>query len=320
MGRTDAVLIVNPRSAAGATARKLPLIRQLADRHFDKWEIRKTEAPGHAASLAAEAIEEGWSTIVAVGGDGTTHEVVNGFFTPEGETRGDALLAMIPAGTGSDLIKTLRIPTALEAAVGMVGQGATTHIDVAWCTFVGTDGQPRSEAFVNVAGFGANGEVVRLANQGSKRFGGMPTFLQATLRAIASYRPEEVRLRYTDAQGDTGEWQGKLMAAFLANGRYAGGGMLVGPDATLEDGLVDLTVIPEMPALTLARHLPKLYTGKLGRVSEVLTLKVSTLEVEPVGRAEIRLDLDGEDPGICPLSVRVLRKVVRVRVGADYSG
>ena len=123
-------LIVNPRAAAGKAGKQQLGIEDSVNKWFANWEIRITKAPGHASQLAAEACQEGFDIVAAVGGDGTCHEVVNGMIKDDQAIRSETVLSIIPIGTGSDLIKTIKTPKNVSAALSIAANGPTKKVDV----------------------------------------------------------------------------------------------------------------------------------------------------------------------------------------------
>jgi YegS/Rv2252/BmrU family lipid kinase len=309
-----ACFIVNPRSAAGATGRRLSELQALGAARFTEVSVRETLRPMHGAELAREALREGFDLIVAVGGDGTVNEVVNGFFE-EGSAeplRPGAALAVLPAGTGGDLVKTLGVPRDWAQAVAFAADTPSQMTDVVVVDLVNADGQPVRRLGINVTGIGMSGEVVRRANQGTKRLGGTVTFGLATLGAMASWKAPEVRLTW-EAEAGPGSWTGPLSNLFLANGRYCGGGMHVGKGGEMDDGRVELTLIPELPLHKMLRATPRLYSGDLFDVDGVTRLSVTRLEAEVVKGGGVLVDVDGEQPGVLPLRLSVLPRAIPVR-------
>ena len=306
------VCILNPRAKAGEGGRLVRRVEEAMGRCFATGEIWHTEGPGHASELAARAVEAGADIVAAVGGDGTCNEVVNGLFDGDRCRDGKVVLSLIPVGTGSDLSRSLLAPSNLQEAFWIAATGMTLRADVGHLVFGPSQ---RQRVFLNVAGFGANGEVVKRANASSKRLGGRATFLKATLGALGSYEPPELRVRWEDAEGVEGSWQGKLMSAFVANGAWCGGGMHVGRGGSLLDGLFDLTLLPPLPPHRLAAHGWRLYEGSLWRVPGVVRVKAARVHAEVVSGVAPLLDVDGEQPGELPATLRCLRRALQVRGG-----
>lgn len=306
-------LVVNPASAGGRTGRRLEALRRAADRCFGRWELRETEGPGHATVLAAEAVAEGFDVVASVGGDGTHSETVNGLFDGAVPRNPDVVFGAVPAGTGSDLVRTVGMPNGLEAALEVLAGGETRRSDVLEARLASGDGDPVLRLCVNVLSFGASGEVVRRANRSSKRLGGTATFLGATLSSLVSYRPGVVHLHWTDAEGDDEEWDGPLVAGVVANGEYFGGGMPIGRGSSMQDGLGDLVVVPRLSNARLIAGIPRLYTGRVDRVPGVVRRRMVSLDAEAVDGSGLLVEVDGEQPGTLPLHVRVLPGTLLIR-------
>lgn len=299
-------LIANPRSGAGGTGRRLDALRRAADAELGAdWELWQTEGPGHASELARRAALAGFGRVVAVGGDGTASEVVDGLFDDDRPVR-PVVFGLVHAGTGGDLRKTLNVPADPREALAVLRTAAPRPTDVLWTSLVGPDGARRVRRCINVAGFGMNGEVVERANRSSKRWGGRWTFLEATARTVATYRPSPVRISWEDADGGQGEWVGPLASAFVANGQYCGGGMWVGRGGSMQDGLADLTILPELPLLRMILGTPRLFRGTIENVKGVSRHRVRRIAAIAEGESEIRVDIDGEQPGVLPIEMRVL--------------
>ena len=208
-------LIVNPKSAGGRTGRDLEELEREVAKRFSQATLTTTRGPGDAEVRAKEAVQAGAEVVVAVGGDGTANEVVNGLRDAPAST----VMAVLPAGTGSDLVKTLRMPTRMDHALDLVARGGGRAVDVVDLE-LGAERRPRR--CINVAGFGVNGEVVARANRSSKRLGGTATFLWATATALATYVAPTVRIEWEAADGRSDGWSGRLSAAFLALVRRSG--------------------------------------------------------------------------------------------------
>lgn len=304
--------VVNPRSGGGRTGRRIPEIRSALAAHFDDIDLRATEGPGGGFEVARDAYREGHRRFVAVGGDGTVHDVVNGLLAdgvPEAHER--AVLGVVHGGTGGDFVKSLGTPTRLDEAVAHVASATPRDCDVMRCTLQGHEGVEVQRYCINVLGFGMNGEVVRRANQSSKRLGGRLTFAVATMRALGSYETPTVRITWVDQNGLDGQWEGPLASAFVANGGRCGGGMVVGA-GVLDDGVVDLAVIPDLPLWRTILATPHLYDGRLQNVKEVSSASIRHLDAIVLNGKSALVDLDGEQPGLLPLRASVVAKALLV--------
>ena len=307
------VFVVNPRSAGGATGRRLPELEAAAAQWLTDWRVVRTTRPGEASALAAEAATSGADVVVAVGGDGTANEVVNGLFEGESVRRAATSFALLPAGTGSDLVKTLRMPRDISESIRTLAQAAPRPVDVVALRLTSPAGHSVSRIGINVTGFGANGEVVRRANLSSKRLGGRLTFLRATVATLLTWEPTPTRIAWIDGNGQPGSWEGVLVSAFVANGAFCGGGMWIGRGGAIDDGLLDLVIVPSLGVARTIAASPRLFSGTADRVNNVSRIAVRSLEAETTDGRPMLVDVDGEQPGVLPLNARVLPKALLVR-------
>jgi diacylglycerol kinase family enzyme len=307
------VLVVNPRSAAGATGRRIPEIEAAAAAVFDDWRIARTTRPGEASDLAAAAAAEGADVVVAVGGDGTANEVVNGLFDGTTLRRRETAFAILPAGTGSDLVKTLRMPRDIAQSLRVIADASPRPVDAVAVGMVGHAGEPVKRIGINVTGFGANGEVVRRANRSSKRLGGRLTFLKATVETLLTWAPTPTRVTWVDGDGKSGSWEGVLTSGFIANGAYCGGGIWIGRGGAIDDGLLDLVLVPQLGPIRTIVSSPRLFSGTMDHVKDVSRIAVRSLEAATTDGRQMLVDVDGEQPGVLPLNAQILPKALLVR-------
>jgi YegS/Rv2252/BmrU family lipid kinase len=308
-------LVVNPHAGAGRARMQVDDIRRAADRAFEKWDVRVTEGPGHAETLAAAAVTEGFDLVAAVGGDGTCHEVVNGFFDGERPRSKTCAFAVVPMGTGSDLVRSLHTPRALDAALWVAATGVTLPTDVGFVELFDHEGKPVVRRFINVAGFGAQGDVVRRANEMDKRWGGKVTFLRASIASARSYPPPRVTLHW-DGPNGASSFDGEILSTFVANGEYCGGGMWVARGGSMHDGMFDVTRLVPIPFARLVLQVHRLYDGHLDRMSCATRFLATSLTAEPTDPSErVPIDLDGEAAGRLPATFRILSRGISIRAG-----
>lgn len=303
------VFVVNPNSAAGRTGARVAELERLAANHFESATIMLTQSVGDGIRLARDAAESGAELVVAVGGDGTASEVVNGLTLAGGATA----FAVLPAGTGSDLVRTLKVPSDWEHALRVIRDAETRLADVMAVACQNSSGLVQRFG-VNVVGFGMAGDVVARTNRSSKRLGGKLTFLLHTLRSAVAWRPPEVQLTWCDEHDREGRWSGRLMNVFLCNGSYCGGGMWVAPHGDISDGLLDMVVIPDAPLPTAALRSRHLYSGKISEVPDVVTARVKWLRAESDVLTRVPVDVDGEAVGYSTLEVHSRPSALRLRL------
>jgi YegS/Rv2252/BmrU family lipid kinase len=249
--------------------------------------------------------------VIAVGGDGTVNEVVNGFADEAGEPLGTAAaLGVVERGTGCDFIRTYGIPKKLPDALRVIADGRTRTVDAgrATCRSADGDGEIR-RLFANVGSCGLTGDVATRANGSSKRLGGTVAFLAATIAAFAAWRNVPFRI-VLDGQVR------ELVAnnVICANGRQFGGGIKIAPNAEPDDGLFDVVVIGDVGKLALARNVHRMYLGTLEKDPRVDVTRARDVLVEP--ERPLPVELDGELPGQTPVRFEVLPRLLRVLVPA----
>jgi YegS/Rv2252/BmrU family lipid kinase len=300
-------VIVNPAAQNGSAGRRWPRLAERARGLGLELEPVFTEAPGHATVLARAAADDGRELVAALGGDGTVNEVVNGL--AEAGVDGPEL-AILPLGTGRDTIRTYGIPKRAEHALELLRRGRTRTIDLGRATFQATTGGEGSRFYVNIGSCGLTGAVAARAERTSKRLGGTPSFLYATVTTFAAWRNIPFSVQVDDGPPL------ELVAnnVICANGRAFGGGINICPQAEPDDGLLDVLVWGDVGKLDLALNLPRLYRGTHLGHSKVTVLRARRVRVEP--SRPLPLELDGELPGTTPATFEVVPGALRLRVPA----
>src|SRR6058998_1020964 len=216
------VAILNPKSANGKTAESWAKVRS----HLPgPLEALETKAPGHGIELTAHAIKNGARTIIAVGGDGTINEVVNGFFDGDQLISKETILGIIPHGTGSDFRRILNVPLDEKEAAAVIHSGQPRMVDVMKVRYARMDGTRAIRYAINITSFGMGGAVAARANRSSKPLGGQIAFLAATLQTALTFSGNGVMLELDG----TKKIETKITQVAIGNGRYHGAGMCVCP-------------------------------------------------------------------------------------------
>lgn len=307
---TASVVVVNPRAGAGRASRLWPDYESRLRAILGPFTAVVTAARGDATARVRAAVQAGARRIVVIGGDGTLNEAVNGLFDAGGVPIDPEVgFGFVPCGTGADFARTVGLVAggdAAAAAFAALRDGRERRIDVGRARFGGG-----VRMFVNVAGCGLAGDVVRVADRMSalRRLGPRPLFLAATLAALARYRPCPVRVTIDGAVTEIDD----LATLAVANGRCFGGGMQVAPDAQPDDGRLDVVVVRgARQPLSLLLRLPRVYDGSHVHLQIVSIVRARRVDVEPLGAGVATLDLDGESPGAIPVSFDVLPAALRL--------
>jgi YegS/Rv2252/BmrU family lipid kinase len=307
--------VVNPRSAGGKTATAWKKLEPVGARYVPEYEARMTQGPGHATELARNALKNGFEMIVSVGGDGTNNEVINGFFENGKPVKKDAVFGCIPRGTGCDFARGMGIARAPEDAFRRLSGRTTVSLDVGRIEYTPAGGDAKGKTavryFVNIAGFGANGDVVARVNRSGKKLGGFATFLGATVASLASFKNPTVEISLDGGKFETAT----LNVVFVCNAQFCGGGMRAGPDAEINDGLLDLTIVGDMSKTEALLSGRLLYSGKIYSHPKVRHERVKTLTARPANAgAEILVEADGEQPGLLPATYSILPGAVQLKL------
>ena len=275
-------LIVNPASGRGYGHKACPLIRQYLTELGADFDLVQTGASGEAIHLARQALNEGFDTIVAVGGDGTSHEVVNGMMSA---ARGPIVgtFGAIPTGCGNDFADMNGAPTDLEEACRLILVGKTRLVDIGRVTL----DDRITRHFVNTVGIGFDGLVTMEARK-FKRLRGMALYLPVVLKTIfLTMRPPRVEIEF-----DGQVIRQRILMAVIANGPREGSSFLVAPGARYDDGLLDLTIADTMPKLQMLAMVPKFMKGTHIHDSHVATKRARHLIVS--SEDPLYIHVDGE--------------------------
>ncbi len=308
--RPSWVVIVNPVSADGRTGRDWsknePLLRSLLP-PFTAW---TTDAPHQATDLAYQAVEQGYPTVVVHGGDGTVNEVLNGLLAhPRFE---DTDLAILPCGTGADLVRTLGISHSLTVAAQQAGGNVFRKIDVGVARFLDLNGNPCRRHFLNVTDVGFGGDLVRYVNSHSKRWGGKLSFFRGLLVTLLQYRNKRIRIGLDDRP----PFEVKASSIVIANGQYFGGGMWVAPPARMDDGFLEVVVVGDVSRMEVLTNTRRLYRGTLSGHPKVQTFQAQTISLE--SEEEVFIDMDGELVGRLSVRFEILPKKIKI-LGASLN-
>jgi diacylglycerol kinase (ATP) len=301
----NVVFVVNPASANGSTRRRWPEIARRAAELGLIGETLFSGRPGHAEELAEQAAERGASLVVAVGGDGTVHEVANGLLRLDAEKRPE--LATIPRGTGKDFARSFRIPRDVEGALAVAQDGATRTVDVGRAVFTAWNGSTAESYFANFAGAGISGAVAARANKGSKALGGKASFFWATTSVFLRWKNSDYEVTI-----DGERHAGRMLEVIAAIGDQLAGGMRLAPEADPGDGLFDVVLVGDATKADFVRTLPKIYRGTYlphPRAEVVRGNRVEILTAIPLPIA-----LDGEQPGTTPAVFEIVPAALRLRV------
>jgi YegS/Rv2252/BmrU family lipid kinase len=299
-------VIVNPHAGKRRVGEEIPELERTLNARGLPYELRPTEGPGDATRFAREALEAGGRFIVAVGGDGTVHEVVNGMMDGGRPVVQDAVLGVVAAGSGCDLVRTFGLPgDVTRSCQHLLGEN-TYPLDVGELTYTDRDGSRVTRYFPNVAEAGLGAAVTARAERLPAWFGGGKYFAAFWL-TLPRFGLARVSLR-----ADRRTYEGPAFMIIIGNCQYYGGGMKISPRSYPGDGVLDVLLFtgPKSDAFTL---LPKVYRGehvphphiKEFRVKDSLTIEADR---------PLPLEADGEVLGYTPATFHVVPQAIRMKL------
>jgi diacylglycerol kinase (ATP) len=290
----------------GRASELAPRLEEVLGRTAAQARLVETREAGHAERLAAAATAQGHDRVVAVGGDGTAQEVLNGLMAAGvGPDGGPPAFGLVPGGTGNDLARSLDLPLTLMEALTVALGEHTRSIDLGMASH---DGETRYFSAAGGTGFDAQ-VAFTMGGKRARWQRGRAGYVLSTLNELRGYTNRALSLRLTTDAGDR-HVEGKFLFVAFANGPFYGGGMRICPDASISDGLLDLCLAGDIGRLGALRELPGIYRGAHVNHPLVEMTKVRELRIE--GEPGTRVHLDGEPFGMLPVDVSVRQAAVAV--------
>jgi YegS/Rv2252/BmrU family lipid kinase len=288
LGARRFALLVNPASGRGRALEALPEVHAALDGLGASHRTVTTRSIDHAYEEATVAAREG-ETVVALGGDGLLRPLA-------GALKGsESAIALIPCGRGNDLARVLGVPTDPAEAARVAVEGEERLLDVA-----NVEGTP----FMGIASFGFDSDANRIANE-AKLVKGNAVYVYAALRALVAWKPATFTVT---VDGERHQMTGYSVA--VGNSKAYGGGMLILPQAELDDGKLDVMLAKETSKLRFLIELPKVFRGTHCESEHVAFLRGEEIEVS--ADRPFAIYADGDPIGATPAIMRVERRCLRV--------
>ena len=285
------------------------------------YKARFTGGELNATALSRKSAAEGYRNFIAVGGDGTIHDVLNGIgeyvASAEGVSFSDFTLAVIPVGSGNDWVKSVGVPRDIREAVRLVAEGVRRKQDVVKVSVLDAadlEAEPLTVSYMaNIAGVGLDARVCEIVNrkkeQGKR---GKKLYVSALLYCIR----HRVPVRASIVCDGVEIFNGKYLSIAFGTGKFSGGGMRQTPLAVIDDRLTDVTVIPDIPLMTIAKEVPKLFTGTFHKVDVLTQARCRKVTVIPSKEADAEpVEVDGEVIGRAPVTMEVLDGQLNIVAG-----
>jgi YegS/Rv2252/BmrU family lipid kinase len=299
-------IIVNPTAGRGAAGKAIPEIEDKLKSLNIEFALVQTEYPGHGIDLAADAVSKGYTCIVAVGGDGTSNEVINGMMQTADQAPVETKFAVLPVGRGNDFSYGMGVPQDLDTAYQNLVRGETRLIDVG---FVKGGDYPEGRYFGNGIGIGFDTVVGFESLKLPSFIHGTPAYLIAALKTIFLYF--NAPLLRIDIDGESIEQPCLLVS--VMNGRRMGGSFVFAPDSKADDGLLNLCIVRQVTRLQVLGLMPKVMSGTQSEHEAVSMPSGKNINIEAIS-GTLPVHADGET--ICEagkkLEVTILKQQIKL--------
>lgn len=272
----------------------------------------------NATELSRKAAGRGYRKFIAVGGDGTIHDVLNGIaehaLNDSEVSLSDFTLSVIPVGSGNDWVKSVGVSTDIKQAVEYIAAGVTGVQDVVKVSTLDSSdltAEPLSVSYMsNIGGVGLDARVCEIVNRKKKRGKrGKKLYVSALLYCIR----HRVSIRARVVCDGSQVFSGRYLSMAFGIGKYSGGGMRQTPAAVIDDGLLDITIIPDIPIWTIAKEVYKLFTGNFLTIKEVIPATCREVYILPESEADAEpVEVDGEVVGRAPVKMEVLDQQINI--------
>lgn len=304
MAASDWFIIVNPASGEGRARRDWPALAREVRAAGVRFEAADSAFPGHAEQLAQEALAAGYRRLLAVGGDGSIHELVNGVLAARSMDPRDLVLGVAPLGSGNDFARAHGMPSRPRLMAQVLLEGRTRLHDLGRMVPDGPGGQAPHQAryFVNVAGAGIDAYVLeRLPAGVPKRLG----YLVAALRSLPGFRAPRFALQVDGRPRDA-----TLLMTLVAITPYCGGGMRFAPHAVMDDGLADVVTVEPVSLARALLRLRRVFDGRFTQEPYVQHTLAASLRID--ADVPVPLEADGQRVGYTPVRITILPRAIRV--------
>jgi YegS/Rv2252/BmrU family lipid kinase len=286
-------LIVNPTAGRGTSAKLLPAIEAALTRYDRKFQTTITTQRGHARQIADNALVAGGQIVVAVGGDGTLHEVTNAVI--DADPAKEPTLGLIACGTGNDFARCLGLTGTVDEMCTILARGERRYVDVG--TIVGHDLSPRH--FLVAAGVGYIADTATTVNRGIRYLRGMPAYILGAIQTLRNFQSRNITLKFDNLEPRTVD----AMLISISNVATTGGGMIIAPGALADDGLLNICLVKKISKFELLRQLPNVIKGL--HINHPAVEMLTATSVEITSEIPLQLWIDGEVIGSTPAKVSV---------------
>ncbi len=300
------IVLLNPH-AGGKNAGKLwPSIKNELTKQKFHFELQETKKPFEAINIIKCKIEEGYRNIIAIGGDGTLHEVINGIMAQKVADTTKITLGLISIGTGNDWIKTHQISDDYKIAIKQIKEGKTMLQDVGQILFKDSNQQEDKRFFINSVGIGFDAKVVKtMLPKKEKGIANKNGYINGLIKSLFTNKNVKGWLHFDNQQIET-----KIYNLSIGICKYKGGGFKLLPNAIPDDGILDITLASSISKFKLLKSLPKIFKGKVDQIKyfDFYTAQKILLDLtHPIGT-----EVDGEFLSYHPMEISVIPQQIRL--------
>jgi YegS/Rv2252/BmrU family lipid kinase len=277
-----------------------------------------SEKSGHIKELATEAISEGYNYLIAVGGDGTVNEMVNGIaakFKTKATLNSESydwegikkiIIGVLPTGTGNDFARYHELKYDIKHLKFLIEKDKIQKLDIGWTCFTNKQNQKEERFFSNITDVGMGGHTVQHMDQNKVSWlGSSLNYTKAILSSFITYDKSPIKWI-----SDQNTWEGKVMSMVVANGKYFGSGLAIAPNAKMNDGKFTLVTLGDINILDYIKNLGKVKAGQLIDHKEVTYNEAKKVTIEPLDGKKLPIDMDGDFVGYCPMTIQCIPNAI----------
>jgi diacylglycerol kinase (ATP) len=271
-----------------------------------KVEVFETRTQNDAIPLASKAVDKKFDVIVAAGGDGTAHQVLNGMLLGNETSINLPVFGVIPIGSGNDFARALNLTADKENIIRLLNDFKPKKVDVGKISFQKShEGEKSFRYFLNEVDIGMGPEVVRKVNASDRPFGAAVAYYMAIVSTFATYKPLQAKIKTP-----VWSWEGKIRTLAIANGNYYGHGMCISPDSKPNDRKFGTFICAGVSVLDFIRYSNDLKKGKYVRIPEISYNEAETIELSSPSPCVV--EADGEILGYLPAKIGMIEKQLSI--------
>jgi YegS/Rv2252/BmrU family lipid kinase len=302
----DIIFVINNKN--NRLAKVLPGLRKYCrEIQLGSVQFIITQRKKHAIELARQATEKGCDYMVAVGGDGTLNEVINGMLQSNLTAREYPTIGLLPLGSANDFARTASISNSIEELIELIKSNTSKKIDLGKITLQQT---METRYFINIAGVGLGAEVAQNLEQSSSVLGSGFNYFKQIIKGFLSYVKKEV-----SCTSKTWQWKGKLLQMTVANGRYFGNAICIAPDAKITDGLFQVSIFGDLSIWDYLKNYGNLKKGVKIKLPQVCYHE--SREVSLQSKDSCSIEADGEYVRLAPAVIKVLPNAISFLMSPD---